>query len=119
MIRKPAAAFAFATLAIVVFAMSACETLERMVAIQAFAQSDMETTHKAAVKTIEESGMNVLEKPVDKYSGKVTSRTADGKDVRIALERISADSTQITVRVGLSDKSRAQLIMNDILERVR
>lgn len=119
MIRKSATAFALLTLGIAVFGMSACETLKRTGAIQALAQTDIETLHKATVKTIEESGMNILEKPVDKFSGKVTSRTADGKDVRIILERIGPDTTQITVRVGLSDKSRAQLIMSDILERVR
>jgi len=118
MIKKPIYAFAFLALGIAAFGMSACETIERTGAIQGVAQTDIITVQKAAVKVIEDSGMNILENNVDTFAGKITSRTGDGKDLRVILERITEDSTQVHIRVGLGDKSRAQAIMNDILSAV-
>jgi hypothetical protein len=75
--------------------------------------------HDASVAALKELKLVIIEDAEDGMVGKIMAMTADDKEVRVKLDRISPETTEVTVSVGvMGDKSRAQQILNAIREKL-
>ncbi len=76
----------------------------------------LDVVHRAAISTLRQRGLPVLEDRHDNFTAGIKSQYADGKDVRITLERSGDSNTRVTIRVGLmGDEMRAM----DLLDRIK
>jgi hypothetical protein len=75
--------------------------------------------HDASIAALKELKLVIIEDAEDGLVGKILAMTADDKEVRVKLDRITPETTEITVSVGvMGDKSRAQHILNAIREKL-
>ena len=74
---------------------------------------------KAAAGALEDLELPVLVDKADSLTGRLESRYADGKDVRIDLKAVVDTHTEVTIRVGtFGDKERAVAILHKMKNRL-
>ncbi len=72
--------------------------------------------HRAARSVIEDMGVDVTADLQDEFSGQLQGELADGTNVWIDSERVTAATTRITIRVGyMGDQAKS----SDVLERIK
>jgi Protein of unknown function (DUF3568) len=75
--------------------------------------------HDASISALKELSLPIIEDNHDKLSAKIKSRFADGHDVWIEIESVTAESSKLTIRVGiLGDENKARQILNGIHKRL-
>lgn len=75
--------------------------------------------HEAAVAALRDSGIAVQEGNVDDFSSDIKGEMADGTNVWIDLERQTASTTQIAVRVGATgDQAESAAIVDRVKNRL-
>ena len=76
--------------------------------------------HDAAILSLRELGLPIIEDKHDRLSASVKARTADGSDVWISVESRTQDSSKITVRVGImGDEQKSRQILDAIHRNLR
>jgi hypothetical protein len=71
--------------------------------------------HHATIAALKELNLPVNEDIHDKLSAKIQSRFADGAEVWIAIESVTAESSKVTIRVGvMGDEQKARQILGAI-----
>jgi len=71
--------------------------------------------HDASISALKELNLPIIEDAHDKLSAKITSRFADGSDVWIEIESVIAESSKITIRVGvMGDEQKSRQILDSI-----
>jgi hypothetical protein len=71
--------------------------------------------HKASISTLKDLNLPIIEDSHDKLSAKIKSRFASGEDVWIDIESVTAESSKITIRVGvLGDQYKSRQILDGI-----
>ena len=71
--------------------------------------------HDASISALKELSLPIIEDNHDKLSAKITSRFADGSDVWIEIESVTAESSKITIRVGvMGDEQKSRQILDGI-----
>jgi len=80
---------------------------------------DVRSVYDAALGTVKDMGLALVDKRVDDTSGIVKAKQADGDNVNIRIKRISEDSCKVMIRVGLmGDESDTRLLFSKIDERL-
>jgi hypothetical protein len=76
--------------------------------------------HDASISTLKELNLPIIEDNHDKLSARIKSRFADGSDVWIEIESVTAESSKITIRVGiLGDEHKSRQILDGIHKHLR
>ena len=71
--------------------------------------------HDASIAALKELNLVITEDAEDAMVSRISAMTADDKEVKVKLDRITPESTEITVSVGvMGDKTRAQQILSAI-----
>lgn len=71
--------------------------------------------HDASISALKGLNLPIIEDNHDKLSAKIKSRFANGDDVWIEIESVTAESSKITIRVGiLGDERKARQILDGI-----
>ena len=71
--------------------------------------------HDASISTLKELNLPIIEDNHDSLSAKIKSKFADGDDVWIQIESVTAESSKITLRVGImGDENKSRKISNAI-----
>jgi hypothetical protein len=71
--------------------------------------------HDASISTLKGLSLPIFEDNHDKLSARIKSRFANGDDVWIEIESITAKSSKITIRVGiLGDQNKSRQILDGI-----
>jgi hypothetical protein len=73
--------------------------------------------HNASISTLKEFNLPVIEDNHDKLSAKIKSRFADGQDVWIEIESVTAESCKMTIRVGIMGDERKSRQLLDAVHR--
>lgn len=75
--------------------------------------------HQATLAALQDSGITVQEESVDDFKGDIKGEMSDGTNVWIDLERQTANTTQIGVRIGATgDKEESAAIVDRIKNRL-
>lgn len=75
--------------------------------------------HEAARRSLMDMGLRIQDEQVDDLASWLRSEFADGKDVRIYVDSITDQASEITIRVGFfGDRSRSQSILDDIKDHL-
>jgi hypothetical protein len=75
--------------------------------------------HDASISALKDLKLVIIEDAEDGMVGRITAMTADDKEVKVRLDRISPETTEVTVSVGvMGDKTRAQHILTTIREKL-
>lgn len=81
-------------------------------------RSTEEAGHKAVFdaseKAMEDLGMSVEKKSEGATTSKLEGKAADGKIVRISVDRVSENTSELTIRMGLADEAGARRIYEQI-----
>lgn len=77
---------------------------------------DMTTVYEAALRTLEEMGMEITEKAIDVFSAKIVAKGADGKKITVTMEPKPDGLTDLRIKVGVLG-NRARTL--DIYERIQ
>jgi hypothetical protein len=78
-------------------------------------KASVSRVHEASVSTLRELKLPIIEDNHDSLSAKIKSRFADGSDVWIQIESLAAESSKITIRVGiLGDEYKSRQILDGI-----
>lgn len=85
---------------------------------QSVVDYDLKDTYEATVEALEEQELKINDQNMDAMVGRVTARTADDKPVTVDLEKITDDATRISVRVGVADEARADMIRQAIVDNL-
>jgi len=76
--------------------------------------------HDASISTLKELNLPIIEDNHDKLSAKIKSRFASGDDVWVEIESVTAESSKITIRVGiLGDEHKSRQILDGIHKHLR
>jgi uncharacterized protein YceK len=71
--------------------------------------------YDASLAALKELDLPIIEDNHDTLSAKIKSKFADGDDVWIQIESLSAESSKITIRVGImGDEYKSRKIINAI-----
>ena len=70
----------------------------------------------AAVMALEEMALPIYENEVDLSSARLRSEFADDKDVWITIKSITAGSSKITIRVGITGHQRRSVRILDTIK---
>ena len=71
--------------------------------------------HDASISALRELNLPIIEDKHDNLSAKIKSRFADGSDVWIEIQSLAAESSKITIRVGLlGDEYKSRQILDGI-----
>ena len=71
--------------------------------------------HDASISALKGLNLPIIEDNHDKLSAKIKSRFANGDDVWVEIESVTAESSKITIRVGiLGDERKARQILDGI-----
>ena len=71
--------------------------------------------HNASISALKELNLPIIEDNKDKLSAKIKSKVANGDDVWIEIESVTAESSKITIRVGiLGDQQKSRQILDGI-----
>jgi hypothetical protein len=75
---------------------------------------------RAVQDTVRELGLTTITSQQDGVAAEVLARDAQGQNVTIRLEAISASQTSLMMRVGiLGDKNKSRVIFREIQENMR
>ena len=73
------------------------------------------TVHNASISTLKDLNLPIIEDNHDKLSAKIKSRFADGNYVWIEIDSVTAESSKLTIRVGiLGDEHKSRQILDGI-----
>ena len=86
-------------------------------------KEDMSTSvpavHNASISALKGLNLPIIEDNHDKLSANIKSKFADGHDVWIEIESVTAESSKITIRVGiLGDENKSRQILDGIHKHV-
>ncbi len=71
--------------------------------------------HDASISALKELNLPIIEDTHDKLSARIKSRFADGADVWIEIESATAESSKLTIRVGvMGDQHKSRQILDGI-----
>ena len=71
--------------------------------------------HNASISALKDLNLPIIEDNHDNLSAKIKSKSADGQDVWIEIESVTAESSKITIRVGvMGDKNKSRQILDGI-----
>lgn len=71
--------------------------------------------HHASVLALRELELPVIENNHDRQSAKMKSKFSSGEDIWIDIESVTAESSKVTIRVGLmGDENKARIILDKI-----
>jgi hypothetical protein len=71
--------------------------------------------HDASIEALKELNLVIVEDAEDAMVARIKAMTADDKEVSVKMDRITPETTEITVSVGvMGDKTRAQQILSAI-----
>ena len=75
--------------------------------------------HGATIAALSDSGIDVIDEDFDDFKSDIKGEMADGTNVWIDLERQTASTTQIAVRVGATgDQAESAAIVDEIKDRL-
>jgi hypothetical protein len=78
-------------------------------------QVSLATAYASAVKTLNELELKVTEQQKDALSGKVIARRADGTVIGVYVNKKTADTTEIRIRVGtFGDEALSKVVYEKI-----
>ncbi|HXX59036.1 MAG TPA: DUF3568 family protein [Thermodesulfovibrionales bacterium] len=73
------------------------------------------SVYDASISALKDLELPIIEDSHDTLSAKIKSRFADGDDVWIQIESLTAESSKITIRVGImGDEYKSRQIINGI-----
>jgi hypothetical protein len=71
--------------------------------------------YKASISTLKDLNLPIIEDNHDKLSAKIKSQFANGDGVWIEIESVTAESSKLTIRVGiLGDQYKSRQILDGI-----
>ncbi|HAM50705.1 MAG TPA: hypothetical protein DCP92_08455 [Nitrospiraceae bacterium] len=71
--------------------------------------------YDASISALKELGLPLIDYDHDTVSAKIKSKFADGDDIWIEIEAVTAESSKITVRVGvMGDENKSRKILDVI-----
>ena len=71
--------------------------------------------HQAAIKAVKSLELDIKYDKGDRLSAKVRSEFSDGKDVKIDINAITEQTSQVKIRVGMiGDKLRSEMVLTAI-----
>lgn len=71
--------------------------------------------HHASIAALKELGLPIIEDTHDELSAKIQSRFADGSEVWIGIESFTAESSKVTIRVGvMGDEQKSRQILDGV-----
>lgn len=74
--------------------------------------------YEAGRQSLHQLDIPVHTESVDATAGTIEGETADGKKVVISVKRLTETTSELTLRVGLADESRARMIYDRIRENI-
>ncbi len=86
-------------------------------ALEAYLAADLDTVHKAAVKSVNDAGYTLDEDAIDVREGVVKARTARDRPVRVETYKEGDNVTKIEVYVG-GDENAARELLDNIEDQV-
>ncbi len=87
-------------------------------ALEAYLAADLDTVHKAAVKSVNDAGYTLDEDAIDVREGIVKARTARDRSVRVETYKEGLKVTKIEVYVG-GDEAAASELLDSIEDEVK
>ena len=76
--------------------------------------------YSASVSALKDLGLPIIEDRHDSLSAKIKSEFADGADVWIDIESVTAESCKITIRVGImGDEYKSRQILDHINKHIK
>lgn len=71
--------------------------------------------HSASVSALKDLNIPIIEDNHDQLSASIKSKFADGSDVWIQIESVTAKSSKVTIRVGImGDENKSRQILDGI-----
>lgn len=91
----------------------------RLGALRANLAADMDTSYQAAEAAAQELGLSVVQRLEDKLESQLVARDAQDRKIKIALLAVTADTTEVAVHVGSSEKAARiyQTILNKLPQK--
>ncbi len=83
-------------------------------ALKSTEETGHKAVHAAAKQALEQLEIPVQTSSVDATAGTIEGETADNKQVVISVKHLTENTTELTIRVGLTDETRARMIYNKI-----
>lgn len=87
-------------------------------ALKSTEEADHKTVFEAAKGALEELEIPVQTTNVDATVATIEGETADSKQVNISVKRLTENTSELVIRVGLSDEARARLIYDKTKARL-
>jgi ABC-type glycerol-3-phosphate transport system substrate-binding protein len=83
--------------------------------LQASEQKPLDSVWSSSQKALEQLELRIVAREKDALSALVRAKGAEGKDVKVRLEKISENNTLVKVKVGiLGDQHQSRLILDEI-----
>jgi hypothetical protein len=84
-------------------------------ALEIHLDSPIEEVGRAATKAVLDLKFNTVLSKVDVVSGEFTAETAQGTDIGILLNRVTDNTTKVSIRVGpFGDEALSQMLLDEI-----
>ncbi len=88
----------------------------------AYVSGNLKTTYDATLpraweatdRALANLDMVVVEENNDAFSGSFSGKMADGRDYTVSLDKVTDETTEIAVRVGLGDRDVSETIHSEI-----
>ena len=87
-------------------------------ALESYLAADLDTVHKAAVKSVNDAGYTLDEDAIDVREGVIKARTARDRSVRVETYKEGEKVTKIEVYVG-GDEAAARELLDSIEGQVK
>jgi hypothetical protein len=83
--------------------------------LQASEQKPLDNLWASSQRALESLELRIVAREKDALSAMVRAKGAEGKDVKVRLEKVSENTTLVKVKVGLlGDQHQSRLIMDEI-----
>ncbi len=88
----------------------------RLGALRANLAADMDASYQAAEAAAQELGLSVVQRLEDKLESQLVARDAQDRKIKISLLAVTADTTEVAIQVGSSEKAARiyQTILNKL-----
>ena len=77
----------------------------RLGSLRATLDAGMDASYQAAEAAVQDLGLSVVQRLQDKLESKLVTRDAQDRKISISLLAVTADTTNVTISVGSSEKA--------------
>ncbi|WP_319560696.1 DUF3568 family protein [Marispirochaeta sp.] len=79
----------------------------------------LQLTWDASLQAVRSLDMKADRKEYDAFSGVLKGTMADGRDFNISLTKVTAETTEVAIRIGMGDRKVSETIHGEILANLK